>query len=65
VVIFSLAMDITALALGANAILVRGERLPGVYSAAVTAILVGAAMLFLFAYVHWYDAIITHEQPGS
>jgi hypothetical protein len=65
VVIFSLAMDITALALAANAIVVRGERLAGVYSAGVTAILIGAGMLFLFAYVHWYDAIIGHEQPGS
>jgi hypothetical protein len=65
VVIFSLAMDITALALAANAIVVRGERLAGVYSAGVTAILIGAGMLFLFAYVHWYDAIITHEQPNS
>ena len=61
VVIFSLAMDIAALALAANAIVVRGALLAGVYAAAVTAILSGAAMLFLFAYVHWYDAIITHE----
>jgi hypothetical protein len=57
VVIFSLAMDIAALALAANAIVVPGELLAGVYAAAVTAILIGAGMLFLFAFVHWYDAI--------
>ena len=63
VVIFSLAMDIAALALAANAIVGRGEFLAGVYAAAVTAILIGAGMLFLFAFVHWYEAIIVHEQP--
>ena len=62
VVIFSLALDIAALALAANAIIVPGERLAGVYAAAVTAILIGAGMLFLFAFVHWYDALIGHEQ---
>jgi hypothetical protein len=65
VVIFSLAMDIAALALAANAIIVPDELLAGVYAAAVTAILIGAGMLFLFAFVHWYDAIIGHEQPKS
>jgi hypothetical protein len=65
VVIFSLAMDITALALAANAIVVPGERLAGVYAAAVTAILIGAGMLFLFTFVYWYDALIGHEQPKS
>jgi hypothetical protein len=63
VVIFSLAMDITALALATNAIVGLGELLAGVYAAAVTAILIGAGMLFLFAFVHWYEAIIVHEQP--
>jgi hypothetical protein len=63
VVIFSLAMDVAALALAANAIVVPGERLAGVYAAAVSAILVGAGMLFLFAFVHWYEALIGHEQP--
>jgi hypothetical protein len=63
VVIFSAAMDITALALAANAIVGLGELLAGVYAAAVTAILIGAGMLFLFAFVHWYEAIIVHEQP--
>jgi hypothetical protein len=63
VVIFSLAMDIAALALAANAIVVPVERLAGVYAAAVTAILIGAGMLFLFAFVRWYDALIGHEQP--
>jgi hypothetical protein len=65
VVIFSLAMDIAALALAANAIVVPVERLAGVYAAAVTAILIGAGMLFLFTLVNWYDALIGHEQPKS
>ena len=63
VVIYSLAMDIAALALAANAIVVPVERLAGVYAAAVTAILIGAWMLFLFAFVRWYDALIGHAQP--
>ena len=65
VVIFLLAMDIAALALAANAMVAPGERLAGVYAAAVTAILIGAWMLFLFAFVHWYDALIGDEQPKS
>ena len=65
VVIFSLAMDIAALALAANATVVPGERLAGVYAAAVTAILIGSGMLFLFTFVHWYEAMIDHEQPKS
>jgi len=39
--------------------------LPGVYAASLTAILIGAALLFLFAFVHWYDAAIGREQPKS
>jgi hypothetical protein len=62
-VIFSLAMDIAALALAANAIVVPGELLAGVYAAAVTAILIAAGLLFLFAFVHWYDATIGDEHP--
>ena len=58
VIIFVAAMALVALALAANAITVPVERLPGVYAAAVTAILIGAAMLFLFAFVHWYDALL-------
>jgi hypothetical protein len=65
VVLFSLAMDIGALALAANAIVVPGGLLAGVYAAAVTAILIGAGMLFLFTFVHWYDATIDHEQPKA
>jgi hypothetical protein len=61
VVTFSLAMDVAALALAANAIFVPAERLAGIYAAAVTAILIGAGMLFLFAFVHWYDALIGQE----
>ncbi len=63
VVIFSLAMDIAALALAANAIIIPGELLAGVYAAAVTAILIAAGLLFLFAFVHWYDASIGDEHP--
>ena len=65
VVMHSLAMDVAALALTANAIVVPGELLAGVYAAAVTAILIGAGMLFLFTFVHWYDATIDHGQPKS
>ena len=65
VVIYSLAMDIVALVLAANAIFVPVEQLAGVYAAAVTAILIGAEMLFLFAFVRWYEALIDHEQPKS
>jgi hypothetical protein len=60
---FSLAMDIAALALAANAIVVPVELLTGVYAAAVTAILIAAGLLFLFAFVHWYDATIGDEHP--
>jgi hypothetical protein len=63
VVTFALAMDIAALALAANAIVGPGELLAGVYAAAVTAILIGAGLLFLFAFVHWYDAAIGDEHP--
>jgi hypothetical protein len=45
--------------------IVPKERLADVYAAAVTAILIGAGMLFLFALVHWYDALIGHDQPKS
>jgi hypothetical protein len=65
VVIFLLAMDVAALALAANAIVVPGELLAAVYAAAVTAMLIGAGMLFLFTVAHWYDATIAHEQPKS
>jgi hypothetical protein len=58
VMIFVAAMVLVALALAANAMTVPVARLPVVYAAAVTAILIGAAMLFLFAFVHWYDAIL-------
>jgi hypothetical protein len=65
VVIFSLAMDVAALALAANAIVGPGALLAGVYAAAVTAILTGAGMLFLFTFVYWYEATIGHEQLKS
>ena len=58
VIIFWAAMDLVALALAANAIAVPVQRLPGVYAASVTAILIGAALLFLFTLVHWYDALL-------
>jgi hypothetical protein len=63
VVTYSLSMDIAALALAANVIVVPGKLLPGVYAAAVTAILIGAGLLFLFTFVYWYDATIGDEQP--
>jgi len=63
VVIFSLAMDIAALALAANTIVVPGQLLAGVYAAGVTAILIAAGLLFLFAFVHWYDATIGDDHP--
>jgi hypothetical protein len=63
VVLFSLAMDIAALALAANAIVVPVEQLAGAYAAAVTTILIAAGLLFLFAFVHWYDAAIGDEHP--
>ena len=65
VVIFCLAMDITALALAANAIVIPAELLAGVYAAAVTATLIGAGLLFLFAFVRWYEASIVDEPPSS
>jgi hypothetical protein len=65
VVIFTLAMDIAAVALAANVVVAPGALLAAVYAAAVTAILIGAGMLFLFTIVHWYDATIGHEQPKS
>ena len=52
-------------ALAANAIAVPVERLAGVYAASITAILIGAALLFLFAFVHWYEALLTHEGPKA
>ena len=65
VVIYAVAMDIAALALAANTIVVPGELLAGVYAAAVTAILIGAGMLFLFTFVYWYEATIADERPKS
>ena len=62
---FCAAMDLVALALAANAIAVPVKPLPGVYAASVTAILIGAAMLFLFAFVHWYEALLGHEKPQA
>ena len=65
VVVFLLAMHSAALALAANATVVRSELSAAVYAAAVTSILIGAGMLFLFTVVHWYDATIAHEQPKA
>jgi len=58
VIIYSVAMDLVAAALVANVLAVPIERMPGVYAASVTAVLLGAAMLFLFAFAHWYDALL-------
>ena len=65
VVTFCAAMDLVALVLAANAVAGPVESLQGVYAASITAILIGAAMLFLFAFVHWYEALLGHEQPKS
>ena len=65
VITFCVAMDVVAAALAANAIVVPVARLPGIYAASVTAILIGAAMLFLFAFVHWYEALLGHEKPNA
>jgi hypothetical protein len=65
VIVFCAAMALVTLALAANAVAVPVERLPGVYAASVTAILVGAALLFLFAFVHWYEALLDHEKPNT
>jgi hypothetical protein len=65
VVVYCVAMDIAALALAVNAIVVPGELLAGVYAAAVTAILTGAGMLFLFTFAYWYEAAIADEPPKS
>jgi hypothetical protein len=58
VIAFVVAMVLVAVALAANVIAVPVEHLPGIYAVGVTAILVGAAMLFLFACAHWYDALL-------
>jgi len=65
VIIFCAAMDLVALALAANAIAGPVERLMGVYAASITAILIGATLLFLFAFVHWYEALLDHEKPKA
>jgi membrane associated rhomboid family serine protease len=57
VMIFVVAMAVFAFALAANAIAGPAEHLHAVYSASVTGILVDAAMWFLFACAHWYDAL--------
>jgi membrane associated rhomboid family serine protease len=58
VMIFLAAMLLVALALTANVLTVPVERLPGVYAASVTAILIGAASLFLFTFAYWYEALL-------
>jgi hypothetical protein len=63
VVIFSLALDGAALALAANAIIIPGGLLPGVYAAAATAILIAAGLLFLFAFAYWYESSIIPGPP--
>jgi high-affinity nickel permease len=65
VVIFLLGMNIAALALAANALAGHGELLAGVYATGMTTILVGAGLLFLFAFVYWYERIIDDAQPKS
>jgi hypothetical protein len=57
VISFVAAMHLVALALAISALTVPVARLAGVYAASLTAILIGAAVLFLFTFVHWYDAL--------
>ncbi len=40
----------------------RAEQLVGIYATAVTAILVGAGMLFLFAMIRWYEVPLAPKQ---
>jgi hypothetical protein len=56
VIVFLAAKVLIALAFAANAVAAPVALLPGVYAASVSATLIGAAMLFLFTFVHWYDA---------
>jgi len=65
VVTFLIAMGLIALSLAANAIAVPAERAAGVYAASLMGILVGAAMLFLFTFVHWYDALPVDDRPKA
>ena len=60
---FSLAMDIAALALAANAIVFLASDWRAFMPRRVTVILTAAGLLFLFAFVHWYDATIGDEHP--
>ena len=57
VISFVAAMGLIAFALAANAVTIPLARLPAVYSASTTAILVAAATWFLWACAHWYDAV--------
>jgi hypothetical protein len=57
VIAFVAAMGLIALVLAANAIAMPVARLPALYSASITAVLVDAAGWFLFACAHWYDAL--------
>jgi hypothetical protein len=65
VVVFCVAMDVTALAFAANATILPQERLPGIYAGGATAILIGAGMLFLSTHVRWYEALPEPEQKAK
>ena len=65
VIVFVVAMDIASLLLVANAFLIPADLVAASYATAVTSILTGAGMLFLFTVVHWYDATIRHEQQTT
>jgi hypothetical protein len=64
VVGFVAAMDFVAFALAANAIVVSAERLVGIYAVAVTAILIGAGILFIFTLIHWYEVSLDPNPPN-
>jgi hypothetical protein len=60
---FIAVLGFAALALATNAIVAPAERLVGIYAAAVTAILICAGMLFLFALITWYEPPLSPKQP--
>ena len=65
VISFVVAMWVVAVALGGSAVAAPVARLAGIYAASLTAILIGAAMLFLFTFVHWYDALPNREPDAD
>jgi hypothetical protein len=64
-VLFVIAvLDFAALALTVNATIAPAERAVGVYAAAVTAILLGGGILFLFSLIFLFERPLESTQPG-